>query len=59
MVKDEKAFEKMLEALDLGNHKCYSEHKTKEGKCYGLTGGDPSTCFLNCRCIGCQYLTMI
>jgi hypothetical protein len=59
MVKDEKAFKKMLDAIDIGNHKCYEEHKTKDGKCYGLTGGDKNTNFLNYGCVGCIYLTMI
>ena len=59
MVKDENVFKKMLNSLDIGNHKCYSEHKTIDGKCYGLSGGDKNTCFLNNGCIGCQYLTML
>ncbi len=59
MVKDENEFKKIIDALDIGHHKCYEEHKTKEGKCYGLSGGDSNTCFLNYACVGCKYLTML
>lgn len=59
MIKHKKTFKKMIDALDTRNHKCYDEHKTNKGKCYGLSGGDSSTCFLNCCCVGCRYLTTV
>lgn len=36
--------------------KCFQKYKSKDGKCYGICGGDKSTDYLSYSCISCKYL---
>ena len=51
-------FEWLKKFFDIGNDRCFEEHKNAEGICYGLMGGDRNTGYLSESCIGCKYHTM-
>lgn len=36
---------------------CYMKNRFSDKKCYGLTGGDFSTGYLQIECINCPYLS--
>ena len=51
-------FEWLKLLFDVGNDKCFEEHKNADGICYGLFGGDSNTGYLSETCIGCEHHTM-
>lgn len=51
-------FDGLKKFLDIGNDRCFEEHKNADGKCYGLMGGDWSTDYLSETCVSCKHHTM-
>ena len=51
-------FDWLKKFFDIGNDRCFEEHKNADGICYGLMGGDRNTDYLAETCVSCKHHTM-
>lgn len=43
----------------ISHDSCYEKYKSKDGKCYGVVGGNWNTDYLSEACVNCKHHCML